>query len=141
MPRGGYRRPSNPAPVSGPGALSRRTDGGPIQGPKVAPGGKYGERQQMQQMQQAAPMAASQRMPNPNPAVANAAPIVPLTAPTQRPDEPLTYGSPFGAGPGPEALGVPKQSAKVSDTLSKIVQYDQTGQLSDLYNYLISRGL
>ena len=141
MPRGGYRRPSNPAPVSGPGALSRRTDGGPVQGPKVAPGGKYGERQQMQQMQQAAPMAASQRTPNKNTAVTNAAPITALTAPTERPNEPLTQGSPFGAGAGPEALGLPTQSAKVSDTLSKIVQYDQTGQLSELYNYLISRGL
>lgn len=27
--RGGYRRPTNPAPVSGPGELSQRTDGGP----------------------------------------------------------------------------------------------------------------
>lgn len=141
MPRGGYRRPSQPAPVSGPGALSRRTDGGPMQGAKVAPGGKYGERQQMQEIQQSAPMAAAQKIPNKNPAVANAAPITALTAPTERPNEPLTHGSPFGAGPGPEILGMPKNTSKVSDTLSKIVQYDNTGQLSELYNYLISRGL
>ena len=30
--RGGYRQPSNPAPVSGPGALSKRTDGGAVEG-------------------------------------------------------------------------------------------------------------
>jgi hypothetical protein len=30
-----------------------------------------------------------------------------LIAPTQRPDEPLTAGLPFGPGPGPEALGPP----------------------------------
>jgi len=32
MPRGGYRQPNNPAPVSGPGALSQRTDGGATEG-------------------------------------------------------------------------------------------------------------
>jgi hypothetical protein len=31
--------------------------------------------------------------------------VVPLDAPTQRPDEPLTAGLPVGAGPGPEVLG------------------------------------
>ena len=29
---GGYRQPNNPAPVSPPGALSQRTDGGAIDG-------------------------------------------------------------------------------------------------------------
>jgi len=47
MPRGGYRKPGNPAPVSGPGKLSRRTDGGP--GSKqamreVPSNGQYGYR-------------------------------------------------------------------------------------------------
>ena len=48
--QGGYRQPSNPAPVSGPGALSKRTDGGPIDGlkpstqaPKYMPGLGYGK--------------------------------------------------------------------------------------------------
>ena len=30
--------------------------------------------------------------------------LVPIDAPTQRPDEPITAGMPFGEGPGPEAL-------------------------------------
>jgi hypothetical protein len=34
--QGGYRKPGNPAPVSGPGSLSRRTDG------RVAEGYAYG---------------------------------------------------------------------------------------------------
>ena len=29
--RGGYQAPTNPAAISGPGALSQRTDGGPTQ--------------------------------------------------------------------------------------------------------------
>ena len=32
---------------------------------------------------------------------------VPLDAPTQRPDEPVTAGAPVGPGPGPEILGLP----------------------------------
>ena len=44
--RGGYRQPSNPAPVSGPGALSKRTDGGAVEGmtqaPKYMAGMRYG---------------------------------------------------------------------------------------------------
>jgi hypothetical protein len=136
MPRGGYRKPGNPAPVSGPGKLSRRTDGGPMQGPKVAPGGKYGERKAMQEMQSAAPMAASQRQPNKVP-LPN---ITPLTAPTSRPDEPVTAGVPMGPGPGPEALG-PIQTAKLSDVLAKIVDYDPSGEVADLYDYLLTRGL
>ncbi len=60
--RGGPRQPARPAAVSGPGALSARTDGGagsakqPI---RVATGGAYGERQAAVEQQQAAPMAAA----------------------------------------------------------------------------------
>jgi hypothetical protein len=107
-----------------------------MQGPKVAPGGKYGERKAMQEMQSAAPMAAQQRQPN-----KQNIPLTPLGAPTARPDEPLTTGSPFGPGPGPEILGKKPESAKVSDVLSQIVNYDSTGQIAELYDYLISKGL
>jgi hypothetical protein len=98
MARGGYRKPNNPAPVSGPGALSRRTDGGPTQGAKGIPAnGKYGERKAMQELQQAAPMQGNP-VPNvPTPRVPME-PITPLNAPTQRPSEPLTSGMPFGPG-------------------------------------------
>jgi hypothetical protein len=32
-------------------------------------------------------------------------PVVPLNAPSERPEEPVTSGLPMGAGPGPEVLG------------------------------------
>lgn len=139
MPRGGYRRPGNPAPVSGPGKLARRTDGGPIQGPKVAPGGKYGERKAMQEIQAAAPMAATQRIPN-KVDINTLPPVTPLTAPTSRPEEPITAGAPFGPGPGQEVMKN-IESGKASDALAKIIDYDPTGQVADLYDYLISKGL
>lgn len=93
----GYQQPTNPAPVSGPGAMSQRTDGGPAdrQPTMLAPGGNYGDRQAMADLQGSAPMSASP-----------SAPPVPFTAPTQRPDEPVTSGAAAGEGPGPEVLGL-----------------------------------
>lgn len=100
--RGGYQQPSNPAPVSGPGAMSQRTDGGPAdaQPIRVAPGGAYGERQEMAALQGSAPMAQAASMPMEP---------VPFDAPTQYPDEPVTAGAPVGDGPGPEALSIGSQ--------------------------------
>ena len=104
--QGGYRRPSSPAPVSGPGALSRRTDG---QGARYMAGGEYGEGQEMMDLQTSAPMSQAPSAPRPSRA-RGAGQIVqeemrptPLFAPTERPDEPITAGAPFGPGPGPAA--------------------------------------
>lgn len=145
MARGGYRKPGNPAPVSGPGALSRRTDGGPTQGAKYMSGGSYGEGAELQGLQQAAPMAAS---PRPSistaglgAAAASLPPVVPLMAPTERPDEPFTTGMPFGEGAGPEILNMRRQEDTLSNTLAKIAPYDETGQVSEILNYLTSRGM
>ena len=102
---GGTRRPSNPAPVSGPGALSRRTDG---QGAMYIPGGQYGEGQEMMDLQTSAPMsqapesAARPRGRSGRQVVSEEmARPTPLFAPTERPEEPITAGAPFGPGPGP----------------------------------------
>lgn len=111
MARGGYRQPANPAPVSGPGALSRRTDGpqgGGSQPVRAPSGGKYGDRQALEQLQQAAPLAAS---PGGDVGAPEAAPVdanvVGFDQPTQQPDTPVTAGAAMGDGPGPEALGLP----------------------------------
>lgn len=113
MARGGYREPANPAPVSGPGKLSRRTDGGPIQGAKEIPGGgKYGERKALAEMQSGAPMQGNPTPAMPTPSV----PVTPLNAPTQRPDEPITSGMPFGPGsntPPPVVAGVDEVAAQI----------------------------
>lgn len=121
MARGGYRQPGNPAPVSGPGALSKRTDGGPGQPVRVPSGGKYGERQELEQMQQAAPVSAS-----PGGDVGAPQPVditeglIGLDAPTQMPDEPVTAGAAMGDGPGLEALGLPNEA---DQDLRRLVMY------------------
>lgn len=98
---GGYQAPANPAPASGPGAMSQRTDGGPAdaQAAQYVSGLPYGEGQALMAQQQAAPMAASGMMPQ-------SAPIVPFNAPSQRPDEPVTAGADAGPGPGMSSLGL-----------------------------------
>ena len=91
---GGYRRPSSPAPVSGPGALSARTDGGPTQGQMVAPGGEYGARQEMESIQGGAPMmGGGGSTPTAAAPQIDRSSLVPFDAPTARPDEPVTAGA------------------------------------------------
>jgi hypothetical protein len=99
MARGGYQKPSRPAPVSGPGALSRRTDGGGAGQPQQRlANAAYGEQKAFGEIQAGAAMAQAERPPMPK--------VTPLTAPTERPEEPVTAGAPAGPGPGPEALGI-----------------------------------
>ncbi len=106
MAQGGYRPPTSPAPVSGPGRLSRRTDG--KQAVQTLPDADYGEQATFRQDQQGAPMAAApggadaQAMVSP----ADLSSIVPMGAPTANAGEPVTAGAAAGAGPGMEALGL-----------------------------------
>lgn len=99
MARGGYRKPTNPSPVSGVGAGSRRTDGGAgsKQAQREIRTGRYGESKKIAEQQQGAPMAgAAAPIPPVNvPAMPQA---TPLFSKTQRPSEPVTQGMPFGAG-------------------------------------------
>lgn len=132
--RGGYRKPENPAPVSGPGALSQRTDGGPTQGAKYMSGMPYGENTYDQQT--AAPMAAAAPMP--------AAPVLPpmlsLNDETQRPDEPLTAGLDIGEGPGSEVMNVPNRSQSLIDTIRYLTQFDPSGDAELIYRTLTDQG-
>lgn len=137
--RGGYR-PT--APQNNPNIIRARggngqsgRNAGRFQGPKDIPaGGQYGEAKALKEMQQGALMAGP-RTPAP-------APIVPLDAPTQRPDEPFTVGMPFGEGIGPDMLGLPPEpTTRPSDVFRKMAMNDTTGEAEALYNFFLSRGL
>lgn len=113
---GGYRKPTTPAAVSGPGALSQRTDGGPTsQPPMVASGGPYGSRQDMEQIQGGAPLAAAAAGPSP-------ADMIPLGAPTQNPGEPVTAGAALGPGIGPQAAGIQTENDATMDQLKPLTR-------------------
>lgn len=130
---GGMRRPTNPAPVSGPGQLSQRTDGGPQQVQADVSGMPYGENQELEQMQSAAPMSASptarsprarQRQAGKAGKAAGGMGASPLMAPTQRPDEPVTAGAPVGPGPGPSQRQAPP---RLSGILQRMTMNDPSG--------------
>lgn len=106
---GGARVPRNPAPVSGPGAASARTDGGPSQPIRSLPDGGYGDNKAFRELQQSAPLPNMPSAPagggggGGNPLAS----IIGLDAPTQFGDEPVTNGAALGDGAGVDALGIP----------------------------------
>lgn len=135
--------PANPASVSGPGALSQRTDGGPTQPIRVAPGQPYGDRQQLEELQRAAPLpAAAQSAPGGGAQGISADAITPLSAPSQKPGEPVTAGVDIGAGPGTGAITALRSGPqRVSDVISKYVASDTSGRLADMYMELVNMGV
>ena len=87
--------PMNPlAGKAGPGKFSVRED--------LPPSKEYGERKALQDIIMGASTPSSASQPQPK--------IVPLTAPTERPDVPLTSGMDIGEGPGSEILPNYRQS-------------------------------
>lgn len=107
--RGGYRKPSSPAAVSGPGAGSRRTDGGP--GDKnLGRGLGYGENKAINDLQSSAPMQSQGGGGGAPPRQGGGGrpPMGPngIFGPSERPGEPITSG--VDAGPGAGAPITPR---------------------------------
>lgn len=126
---------------AGPGKFSTRTDGLSFQSPE------YGAGVEMAAVKAGAPLA---KTPDVRPtslteqgmAPSQLEPVTPLFAPTQRPDEPITSGIAMGPGPGPEILGMrPAPVEKYSDTLAKLLPYDESGEIAVLYQDFVARGL
>jgi hypothetical protein len=143
--RGGYRRPRQPAPVSGPGQLSRRTDGGPQQTTQPMTGMGYGENAEFNAVQGAAPLAATPTVSNTrarstSPTGQGVA-AVPLFSPTGFPEEPITAGSSVGPGPGFQPMMQAAQTRNISSTLQKISQYTNDPKVFKLLSILEARGL
>jgi hypothetical protein len=139
--RGGMRPTApqnNPANISATGGAGQSG----TQAARYIPGLPYGEGQTTMAQQQAAPMAGPNKSAtsNANPLAAMMAPVTSLTAPTERMDEPLTAGMDFGAGPGSEALSLPRERS-LSEVLASMIDIDPTGEVQDLYNFVASRGL
>lgn len=133
MAKGGYRKPANPAPVSGPGQLSRRTDG--AQPVMNMTGGAYGEAKALREIQGGAPMAQSGGQPQAMPQITE------LFAPTERPNEPATAGMPFGPGANTVSTPINYAQPNLRATLEKALEFNPTPELEVIYNYLSNRGV
>lgn len=64
--------------------------------------------------------------------------LTPLTAPSQRPDEPLTAGAPFGPGPNSTGLPTPQQQQWMNthQMISELAAQQPSGSLATLLAYL-----
>lgn len=147
MARGGMRPTApqnNPMNVNARGGNGQSGDA--TQAAKYVPGLPYGEGQALMQTQQSAPLAAapsieSASMPSGLASAAASQPVIPLNAPSQRPDEPVTFGANAGPGPGIEALGLTPQGQSTSQVLQKLLPYDETGEIAALYEQALLRGI
>ena len=127
--KGGYRQPMNPAPVSGPGALSQRTDGGAVEGmtqpAQSYTGGSYGNNKEMSDQQNAAPLAG------------NPIQTIGLNVPTQFPDEPLSAGANYGDGPSLDTSRIQTSNeSNIRAAVYRAMQFDSSGELEAIYNRL-----
>ncbi len=125
MASGGPRPPARPAPVSGPGRLSARTDGGPGQVQRDLPNAAYGEAQGFADAQAGAPMALAPGALTPSAGGGMQGPmsVTPFGAPTQFPDQPISTGAPFGDGPGVDSLGLTTQDNAADEDRKALVAY------------------
>jgi hypothetical protein len=129
--------------VSGPGPFAKRTDLS-YQSPEYGAGVAYEAAKSGAPLERAGGVKTSEA-----PQVAGGgSAAAPLTAgiglfdPTQRPNEPITNGVAIGAGAGPEALMNRSQMGeKYSDTLAKLLPYDESGEVAILYQDMLARGL
>jgi len=126
---------------AGPGKFSTRTDGLEFQSDS------YGAGVEQAAIKQGAPLAKTAdvrptSLSEQGMAPSQLEPVTPLYAPSQRPDEPITSGIAMGPGPGPEVLGMrPAPVEKYSDTLAKLLPYDESGEIAVLYQDFVARGL
>lgn len=116
----------SPLQIGGPGKFSVRED--------LPPSQNYGDRKAMAEQIAGAP-TTGQPSAKPVPAsdikeAAKPAPLTPMFAPTERPDEDIMTM----AGPPKPAEG------KLSDTLAALLPFDTTGEISVLYQMALSRG-
>jgi hypothetical protein len=146
-----------PARVSGPGALSQRTDGG--QPLRHIADAKYGEDKANIEQQKMAPLGNSADQGAAGPGSAGpsttglppgpvgggpagpAAPpqaITPFGAPSTMPDQHVTAGAQFGPPPPPKVEIQPNQ---LSQSLAPYFAADTTGVLADLAWKLSQMGL
>lgn len=116
--------------VSGVGSLSKRTDLNVSNQPaRYISGLPYGQGEATYNQQTAAPMMG-EAMPQELP------PIVPLTEPTQFPNQPISYGSRWGEGPGPGEVMQGISQPNPLNVIYRMMQYDNSGMLEAVYNRL-----
>lgn len=101
----------------------------------AARGQTYGKRKQQEDAQRAVPMGRSpveaRQVVRPQPAAPGS-----FTAPSSRPDEPITAGAPFGPGPSPMELGMPTEAQVEDDALREMREIYRRFPSQDLFDVI-----
>jgi hypothetical protein len=87
-------------------------------------GQTYGQGVQQARSQQAVPPGTSPATVQGQQMAARQRPVPgarPLNRPTERPNEPLTAGAPFGPGPGPLEMSAPARMIPENDVLDRML--------------------
>lgn len=120
--------------VSGIGSMSERTDLNVSQQPaRYISGLPQGQGQATYDQQTAAPMAAVNDVAM--------LPITELTAPTSKPNQPITAGIDIGPGPGSEVINLPNTQPTVLSVLRQIAQNDPSGETDLIFQSMLEKGL
>jgi hypothetical protein len=120
--------------VSGIGSMSKRTDLNVSEQPaRYISGLPYGQGQATYDQQVAAPMAGTAEVPMAVPS------ITPLTAPTSRPDEPITAGVDFGPGPNSTVIKLPNTQPSILTVIQQIAENDPSGDAELIFLDLQNR--
>lgn len=136
--QGGYRKPETPAVVSGPGALSQRTDGSPSQPATYIAGLPQGQgeatyNQQLGASMYQAPQVDSIRI--------GAFDTTPLTAESKNKDEDILTGASFIKDGFSALTNLPYQQPSMMTILGKIAQQDPTGDTELVMRIFEDRGI
>ena len=113
---------------------------------KAATGQTYGEAGKQMQAQRAVPMAAppTDVAPTATPQQPRVAPgsMGPLSRPTERPNEPVTAGAPFGPGRTQQLGGYigPRNSDPILDELRALYATYPSEELADMLDSYIREG-
>jgi hypothetical protein len=121
--------------VSGIGKDAKRTDLNVSQQPlRYISGMPYSEGKATYEQQAAAPMQGT-------PSIDGNLPIIGLTEPTQKPNQPITAGVDFGPGPGSEVINLPNTQPTVLSVLRQIAQNDPSGETDLIFQAMLERGI
>lgn len=137
-PNGGYRKPTNPAVASGPGALSQRTDGSPSQPATYISGLPQGQGQATYDQQVSAPMY---KTPQVDAMGIGALDVTPITADTKFPDQNIMTGGSLSTQSDSALLNLPYQQPNLLTILAKTAQNDPTGDTELVMRMLQDRGI
>ncbi len=135
-PRGGYR------PTAGQNNTGVSATGGNGSADGVPninyTGFAYGQNQEINQAANSGLPMGQQSATPAGMADINLPAITPITAPSETPDRPITYGMPFGDGAGPEVNPLPVGLAQQQDPSYQIIRalYQQNPRNEDL-RYLV----